>query len=59
VKHNLLIKVITQGGAVLTRHGAKHDWYTNHRTQVSIAVPRHPEVNEITARKIIKRLASD
>jgi len=56
VKHSDLIRTITQNGAVLTRHGAKHDWYTNHAAKISIAVPRHKEVNENTARSIIKKL---
>jgi predicted RNA binding protein YcfA (HicA-like mRNA interferase family) len=57
MKHGDLIRTITRNGAELTRRGAKHDWYTNHATKISIAVPRHSEVNENTARKIIKKLA--
>ena len=51
-----LIREIEQMGCVLIRHGAKHDWYQNPRTRVSQAVPRHREINEHLARKIIRML---
>ena len=35
------------------RHGGKHDIWTN--GEISEAVPRHPEINEYTAKKILKR----
>ena len=31
---------------MLSRHGAKHDWYTNPITGTSQAVPRHREIGE-------------
>ncbi len=34
-----LIKKITALGAVFVRHGSDHDWYANHKTGVSQAVP--------------------
>ena len=37
--------------------GADHDWYRNVITGVCQPVPRHREVNELTARAIIKKLA--
>jgi predicted RNA binding protein YcfA (HicA-like mRNA interferase family) len=53
-----LIRALEQLGCVLVRHGAKHDWYQNPRTGVSQPVPRHREINEHLARRII-RLLSD
>ena len=41
-----LIRKIEALGCVLIRHGAKHDWYQNPRTNVSQPVPRHREINE-------------
>lgn len=51
MKRRDLIRRLTETGCVLTRHGGNHDWYTNHTTKVSQAVPRHKEINEITLKK--------
>lgn len=51
-----LIREIEREGCVLIRHGAKHDWYRNSNTSVSQPVPRHREINEQLARKIIRML---
>jgi hypothetical protein len=53
-----LIKAIKATGSVLVRHGAKHDWYRNTQTGVSQAVPRHREINERLARRILLRLGN-
>jgi predicted RNA binding protein YcfA (HicA-like mRNA interferase family) len=52
-----LIRIITANGAVFVRHGGDHDYYRNHATGISEAVPRHREIKEQLARKIIKRLS--
>jgi len=54
MKRTELIKKITGLGAVLERHGAKHDWYIKKETNVGQAVPRHNEIKESTARRIIR-----
>jgi mRNA interferase HicA len=59
VKRSDLIKEIESFGCVLIRHGAKHDWYTNPQTGISQPVPRHREINEHLARKIIKTLQNN
>ncbi len=46
-------KKLTQFGWKLARHGASHDIWTN--GQINESVPRHPEVNELLAKKIIKK----
>ncbi len=51
-----LIKQLEEFGCILIRHGSKHDWYRNPSTGVSQPVPRHREINERLARKIIKTL---
>jgi mRNA interferase HicA len=51
-----LIRTIEQGGCVLVRHGGKHDWYRNPATGVSQPVPRHREIKELLARRIIRLL---
>jgi len=52
-----LIRIIEKNGATLVRHGSKHDWYKNRETGVAEAVPRHKEIKELLAKKIIKRLS--
>jgi predicted RNA binding protein YcfA (HicA-like mRNA interferase family) len=53
-----LIKSIEASGCVLVRHGGRHDWYRNPATGVCQPVPRHREIKEPLARRII-RLLSD
>lgn len=53
-----LIKKITNLGAVLERHGSKHDWYIKKETNIGQAVPKHTEIKESTARQIIKYFSS-
>jgi len=52
-----LIKIIEKSGAVFIRHGSNHDWYKNLETGISEAVPRHREIKELLAKKIIKKLS--
>jgi predicted RNA binding protein YcfA (HicA-like mRNA interferase family) len=54
-----LIKVIEASGCVLVRHGGRDDWYRNPVTGVSQPVPRHREVKEPLARRIIRMLTED
>jgi len=53
-----LIRTIASFGCILVRHGAKHDWYRNPTTGVFQAVPRHREINERLAQRIIQMLAT-
>ncbi|MSQ73840.1 MAG: type II toxin-antitoxin system HicA family toxin [Betaproteobacteria bacterium] len=57
MKRRDLIKALENMGCVLTRHGGRHDWYTNPSTKQSQPVPRHNEINEYLAKSIIKKLA--
>jgi mRNA interferase HicA len=51
-----LIKALMGMGCELVRHGAKHDWYRNTITGELQAVPRHREIKERLARRIIRSL---
>jgi predicted RNA binding protein YcfA (HicA-like mRNA interferase family) len=51
-----LIKAIEDVGCQLVRHGGKHDWYRNPATGVAQPVPRHREINERLAKRIIRNL---
>ncbi|WP_415878974.1 type II toxin-antitoxin system HicA family toxin [Methylomonas sp. TEB] len=57
MKRRDLIRKLEELGCQLTRHGGKHDWYTNRTTQHSQAVPRHTEIDEHLAKTIIKKLS--
>jgi predicted RNA binding protein YcfA (HicA-like mRNA interferase family) len=57
VKQADLVRLLLQNGAVFVRHGANHDWYKNPSTGIHGAVPRHREVKEQLAKKIIKSLS--
>ena len=54
MKRKDLIQKISELGAELERHGAKHDWYVKKSTNIGQAVPRHNEIKETTAKRIIK-----
>jgi predicted RNA binding protein YcfA (HicA-like mRNA interferase family) len=58
MKRNDLIRKLEEMGAVLVRHGGKHDWYENPGTEIQQAVPRHREINEFLAKAILKKLSS-
>ncbi len=53
-----LIRTIEGFGCELARHGAKHDWYRNPNTGVSQPVPRHREIKDHLARRIIHMLSN-
>ena len=57
MKREKLLKKIIEAGAVFIRHGKKHDIYENPRTHELISIPRHIDINEYTAKEIIKKLS--
>ena len=56
MKRRDLIRTLERMGCILIRHGAKHDWYQNPYTKLSQPVPRHREINDHLAKRIIKML---
>ena len=58
MKNRDLIKELTKAGCELLRHGGRHDIWHNPATGRSQPVPRHREINELLAKKIIKDLGS-
>jgi len=56
MKRLALVKRIEQMGCILLRHGSRHDIYHNPVTGHSEPVPRHREINEILAKRIMARL---
>ena len=57
MKRKELIKTITSMGCVFVRHGGNHDWYKNPQSGKSQAIPRHKEIEDGLAKRIIKRLS--
>lgn len=58
MKRDDRVKQLSQASCVLLRHGSKHDIYHNPNTGRSEPVPRHREINEHLAKKILKNLTS-
>jgi predicted RNA binding protein YcfA (HicA-like mRNA interferase family) len=56
MKRRILIKKLQEKGCVLIRHGGKHNWYLNPKTNRSQPVPRHTDINEYLAKHILKML---
>ena len=54
MKRRDLVAKLEEAGCVLLRHGGKHDVYHNPSTGRSEPVPRHRDVNEVLAKKILK-----
>ena len=52
MKKRDLERELTKMGWWLKRHGSKHDLWTNGEDEETI--PRHPEINELLAKKILK-----
>jgi hypothetical protein len=57
MKREKLLEKINGTGAIFIRHGKKHDIYENPRTHEFTSIPRHPDINEYTAKGIIKNLS--
>ncbi|MBM5803256.1 MAG: type II toxin-antitoxin system HicA family toxin [Cyanobacteria bacterium K_DeepCast_35m_m2_155] len=53
-----LIQQLERDGCVLLRHGGNHDIFHQPKTGMTQPVPRHREINERLARKILKDLAA-
>ena len=59
MKRRDLISKVESAGAVLLRHGGKHDIYPNPKIGVTQPIPRHNEINELLAKKILRDLTKE
>ncbi len=59
MKRRDLISQLEQFGCYLIRHGGKHDIYHNPNNGKTEPIPRHREINERLAKKIIKSLTQE
>ena len=53
MKRKDLVSLLERNGWWLKRNGAEHDIYTTGNDRE--AIPRHREINELLAQKIVKR----
>lgn len=53
MKRRELIKLFEKNGWTLARHGGSHDIYSN--GIYNIPVPRHPDINEMLAKSLIRK----
>lgn len=56
MKRRELEKKLRKAGCYLKREGGSHSLWINPKTGVIEAVPRHAEVKELLAKKILKSL---
>jgi len=56
MKRRELEKLLRIAGCYLKRQGASHSLWINPKTGVVETVPRHTEIKEALAKKILKRL---
>ncbi|MFH1051018.1 MAG: type II toxin-antitoxin system HicA family toxin [bacterium] len=56
MKRKELIKLLTKNGCLLKREGASHSLWYNPVNGIIESIPRHTEISENLAKKIIKRL---
>ncbi|MEA5576144.1 type II toxin-antitoxin system HicA family toxin [Anabaena sp. UHCC 0451] len=59
MKRKELEKKLRQAGCYLKREGASHSLWINPQTGVIEAVPRHTEIKEFLAQKILKNLNAE
>jgi mRNA interferase HicA len=59
MKRKELEKKLRKVGCYLKREGASHSLWINPQTGVIEAIPRHKEIKEVLAQKILKSLNSN
>ena len=59
MKRRDLVAELERAGCVLLRNGARHDIDHHPESGKSEPVPRHREINELLAKKILKSLVPD
>ena len=59
MKRRDLISQLEKSGCYLIRHGGKHDIYHNPNNGRTEPIPRHREINERLAKKIIRSLTEE
>lgn len=58
MKLNELLKILRRNGCYLKREGANHSLWISSINGAVEAIPRHKEIPDLLAKKIIKNLTS-
>lgn len=58
MKRRLLEQQLRQAGCYLKREGAEHALWINPKTGTIEAIPRHTDIKEALAKKILKTLTT-
>ncbi|MBP5677235.1 MAG: type II toxin-antitoxin system HicA family toxin [Bacteroidales bacterium] len=56
MKRTLLLRYLAGNDCILYREGGRHSVYVNKKTSRKVAIPRHPEINDILVKEICKAL---
>ena len=56
MKRRVLEKKLRQAGCYLKREGGSHSLWINPQTGIVEAIPRHSEIKEFLAQKILRNL---
>ncbi|HOJ02638.1 MAG TPA: type II toxin-antitoxin system HicA family toxin [Bacteroidota bacterium] len=56
MKRRELISRLEAAGCILLHNGGRHDLYHNSRNGMTQPIPRHVEINEILAKRILRSL---
>ena len=56
MKRKQFIAYLNQNGCTLIREGGRHSLFLNEKNGFVSAIPRHPDLNDITCMKICKQL---
>ena len=56
MKRNEFIKILAENNVSFFRHGSKHDIYKHGVTGKKVTVPRHGEIDNKLANKILSEL---
>ena len=56
MKRNELLRFLRRHGCILKREGAAHSLWMNPENGIVESIPRHIEIPNLLAKKIIKRL---
>ena len=56
MKRKELIKLLSNAGCIIVKHGGRHDLYKNTATGKKQPIPRHAEIDENLAKHILKKL---
>jgi len=56
MKRNLLLRYLADSDCVLYREGGRHSVFINTKNSKKVAIPRHPDINDILVKEICKEL---